>query len=269
MDINSVNMFYDIEYNTYKKKLMRDIFIQVDTIFNIFDKNFNDNMIKLFILFKKDKLKNENTKYFIFSLYDFVTELNNLEHIDQNEFLNLILKLVKIYKVILLINIDIKDGKIENEIIQYINWEILNNKLINCIDEMKKTNKIMEGLIELNKYSPENDKHHGTIKEHIIKLAVLLAYDFFMYYTSTEIHKILYKKVSFNSDATSILNKLGTTIIKYKKYFTQEYRKKYNLYKDIYDEILKSNISKYKFNISNEEFKELIRELVAINNELK
>jgi hypothetical protein len=51
-------MFYDIDYNTYKKKLMRDIFIQVDTIFNIFDKHFNDNMIKLFIIFKKDKIKN-------------------------------------------------------------------------------------------------------------------------------------------------------------------------------------------------------------------
>lgn len=269
MDTSSINMFYDIEYNTYKKKLMRDIFIQVDTIFNIFDKNFNDNMIKLFILFKKDKLKNQNTKYFIFSLYDFVIELNNLEHIDQNEFLNLILKLVKIYKVLLHINSDIKDGKIENEIIQYINWDILNNKLINCINDMKKTNKVMESLIELNKYSPDNDKNHNEIKENITKIAVLLAYDFFMYYTSTEIHKILYKKISFNSDGNNILNKLGTTIIKYKKYFTQEYRKKFNLYKEIYDEILKSNISKYKFNISNKDFKELIRELVAINNELK
>ena len=58
ININSINMFYDIDYNTYKKKLMRDIFIQVDTIFNIFDKHFNDNMIKLFIIFKKDKIKN-------------------------------------------------------------------------------------------------------------------------------------------------------------------------------------------------------------------
>jgi hypothetical protein len=194
--------------------------------------------------------------------------LNNLEHIDQNEFLNIILKLVKIYKIIILVNLDIKDGKIESEVIQYINWEILNNKLINCIDEMKKTNKILESLIELNKYSIENDKHHTLIKEYINKLSILLAYDFFMYYSSTEIYKILYKKLSFNSDTTSIQNKLSLIIIKYKKYFLQEYRKKYNLYKDLYDEILKSNISKYKLNISNDNFKELVNELSVINNEL-
>ena len=92
MDINTVNVFYDIEYNNYKKKLMREIFIQVDTLFNIFESDFNENMIKLFILLKKEKLKNENMKYLVYSLYDFIVELNNLEHIDQNEFLNLILK---------------------------------------------------------------------------------------------------------------------------------------------------------------------------------
>lgn len=268
MDINSVNVFYDIEYNSYKKKLMRDIFVQVDTLFNIFDKDFNDNMIKLFILYKKNKIKNDNMKYLIIFLYDFVVELSNLEHMDQNEFLNLIIKFFKIYCLLLNVGSDIKVGKIEQEVLQYINWEILNNKVVTCMDELKKTNKILEGLVELNNYNPDDDSIHQNIKPIIIKLAGYLAYDFFMYYTSTEIHKIIYKKLSVNSDANNKLNKLGVLFIKYKKYFTQEYRTKLNLYKEIYDEILKCNISKYKLNIANIDFKELIKELVIINNKI-
>jgi hypothetical protein len=268
MDVNGINVFYDIEYNSYKKKLMRDIFIQVDTIFNIFDKGFNDNMIKLFILFKKEKVKNDYMKYLVFSLYDFIIELNNLEHIDQNEFLNLILKFIKIYTTLLLVNFDIKVGKIDQEVIQYINWEIINNKIVGCINEMKQTNKIIEGFIDLNNLNYENQIDVDDIKKLVSKIAGFLAYDFFMYYSSTEIHRILYKKLSLNSDIKSKLNKLGIVLIKYKKYFTQEYRKKYNLYKDLYDEVLKSNISKYKFNISSNDFKELTKELVIINDKL-
>ena len=194
MDVNGINVFYDIEYNSYKKKLMRDIFIQVDTIFNIFDKGFNDNMIKLFILFKKEKVKNDYMKYLVFSLYDFIIELNNLEHIDQNEFLNLILKFIKIYTTLLLVNFDIKVGKIDQEVIQYINWEIINNKIVGCINEMKQTNKIIEGFIDLNNLNYENQIDVDDVKKLVSKIAGFLAYDFFMYYSSTEIHRISHEK---------------------------------------------------------------------------
>jgi hypothetical protein len=268
MDINSVNVFYDIEYNSYKKKLMRDIFIQVDTIFNIFDKNFNDNMIKLFIIFKKNKIKNDNAKYLVLSLYDFIVELNNLEHIDQNEFLNLILKLIKIYIILQTTNSDIKKGIIDDEIIQFINWEIINNKIITCINDMKKNNKIISIMIELSNQDFDEQNDNENIKNTIKNVAGLLAYDFFMYYTSTEIHKTLYKKVSVNSDVSSKLNKLGIIIIKYKKYFIKEYREKYHLYVELYDEVIKSNISKYKVEEKNSVFEDLVTELIAINSKL-
>lgn len=268
MDINTVNVFYDIEYNNYKKKLMREIFIQVDTLFNIFENDFNENMIKLFILLKKDKLKNDNMKYLVYSLYDFIVELNNLEHIDQNEFLNLILKLIKVYLILMIVNLDIKEGNIDTEILQHINLEIINNKIVLCIEEMRKTNKIIDGLIKLNKYDIEDTKDQNKIRDSVITLGGLLAYDFFMYYSSTEIHRILYKKISHNSDTANQLNKLGILIIKYKRHFIKEYREKHRLYVDLYNEVIKGDISKYKVNISNGNFIKLIKELVTINNKI-
>jgi hypothetical protein len=89
-----------------------------------------------------------------------------------------------------------------------------------------------------------------------------------MYYSSTEIHKILYSKLLFNNNLNDPINKLPNIIIKYKKYFINEYRLKYNIYTELYSEIKKSTISKYKFIITSTNFIEVINDFIAINNNL-
>ncbi len=58
MDFNNIiNLACNIEYNDYKKKLIKKLFIQLQFIINIFDNDFNDNIVKLYILMKKKKIK--------------------------------------------------------------------------------------------------------------------------------------------------------------------------------------------------------------------
>jgi hypothetical protein len=254
-----INLTCDIEYNNQKKKIMKKIFIQIENILNIFDTTFNDNIIKIYILYKKNKL-NDEFNYLINLLYDFINEINNLKYIDQFEFLNIIFKIIKIYIIIQYIDNNINKYI---SITKYIEWQIIKNNIYSCIDYLLIHNKLIYNLIEINKLNYEDKKNYNNLKILIKSLANILCSDYFMYYTSTEILKILYKKLFINLN--DISNKLSSNIIKFKKYFINEYRNKYNLYIDLYSEIKKYDISKYKLSITNNNFIELIIDLNSIN----
>jgi hypothetical protein len=141
MDFNNIiNLSCDIEYNNYKKKLIKKLFIQLQFIINIFDNEFNDNIIKLYILMKKNKL-NSNFSTFILSLYDLVIELNNLKYIDQLDFLNIIIKLIRIYSLTLIIT-----NNDNSTIIKLINWTLVYNKIIDSVLNLASNNRIIEYL---------------------------------------------------------------------------------------------------------------------------
>ena len=63
-DINQINNIENIsseninlscytEYSDYKKKLINNIFEQLNIIYELFDEKFNDDLVKIFILLKK------------------------------------------------------------------------------------------------------------------------------------------------------------------------------------------------------------------------
>ena len=102
-DINNINnttntivLFnYDMEYNIYKKKLIKEIFLQLDNIFEIFDEEFNENIVKIYILIMKNKIP-EYILNEILVFFELLSDLKDLEFIDQIDFLNIILDLAKI-----------------------------------------------------------------------------------------------------------------------------------------------------------------------------
>lgn len=110
-DINNINnttntivLFnYDIEYNTYKKKLIKEIFLQLDNIFEIFDEEFNENIVKIYILIMKNKIP-EYILNEVFVFFELLSDLKDLEFIDQIDFLNIILDLAKINTSLVKIN---------------------------------------------------------------------------------------------------------------------------------------------------------------------
>ena len=50
----TINVHLDIDYNTYKNKIKKYIFAHINVIYDIFDEEFIDNFVKLYILYKKN-----------------------------------------------------------------------------------------------------------------------------------------------------------------------------------------------------------------------
>jgi len=270
MDSNAnaiISISYEIEYNKYKKKLIKQIFSQLDILFNMFDEEFNENIVKVYIMLISNKIPLEIKKYIIF-FYELINELNNIEHIDHLEFLNIIFILVKIIKSIG--NIDSCINK-NSQITKYINWNLIKEKFTNCVQILSYNNRIIELLIKLSDTDLKLIKiNHETIKRNVIDLANILSFDFFMYYSSSNMLKIVFKKMLLETnDIENIENTCSIILAKYKKYFINQYREKYECYVDIYYDIKNSNISKYKYNKKNNNFNELIKDILSVEQSTK
>lgn len=263
---NIINLNCDLEYNNYKKKLVKNIINQTDIIFQLFNNEFNENIVKLYILYKKNKL-DDNIKNFCIHMYNFINDINNINHIDQYEFLNILLKFIKLYLIIKYINTHDKNSI--KHIEKLINWVLITNNISITIDKLLENNIIVSCLINLNNIISLEKKTNNNGDEHIINIIInlskIMCCDFFMYFSPTEIYRFLYKKLAINSDKKNPLNKMSSIIIKYKKHFILEYRNKYNIYIDLYSDVKNADISKYKINKNNKDFDELLIDLNSIN----
>lgn len=227
------NNYFEIDYNNYKKDIIKLIFDELQVIYNIFNEKVNQNLFKLFILFTKNKFTN-NLKNIFNELFEFIFNLNKLEYIDQQEYLSIVIKLIKIDDE-LKKNIDII---VDNKYIKLLDITIISSSINECIEILIDKNLLIKKIIKFI----TNDKINKT--KYIKNISSILAIDFFTYYNANDMYTLLINNFSiFNST-------------NYKNIFIKNYddiSKKYiNIYK--YD----MTLLKYKIINTNLYFNELI-----------
>jgi len=250
---STISISCDIEYNNYKNKLLKEMIKQINYIYNIFDEELNDNLIKLYILIKKNKLEN-NLSNLINIIYEFVEYIKNIKYITPIIFLELILLLIKtnismskIYE--LFINTKYKD---------LVDIKIINIKFDKLISELCNNNLLINNLYKLRKSKIENKEEiKNMIKELVYSLS-----DFYIYYKSNDIIELLNMKLKIINYDNNITNNIS----KFKKKFINEYDKKYIKFMDLYSDISSETLLKYKYINKNKNFNELIKDIESLNN---
>jgi hypothetical protein len=264
-----ITISYEMEYNNYKKKLIKEIFSQLDEIFKIFDEELNENIVKVYILILKNKIPDIILNE-ILIFYEFLSDLKDLEYIDQYDYLNIIFDLIKLKKSLEKIN-NFFINKTEIGIFNLINWKFIKNKFEKILKVISEKNIILKILYKIDEYSVDLIKvHHEEIKILIRKLADTISFDFFMYYSSSKIFKQLYTKLFVDiKNINNISNNCIILIIKYKKYFIDQYKIKYELFCEMYYDVKISNITKYKYIKKNKYFEELFLYIKSVDNSYK
>ncbi len=265
-----INTNYQMDYNYYKKKLIKEIFLQLDIIFEIFDEELNENIVKVYILIIKSKIP-ENIFSEILVFYEFLSDLKNLDYIDQMDYLNIIIDLFKINKSLEKIDSFFIKNNSEIGIYNLVNWLLIKNKFITLIELISKHNIILKLLLKLDEYQLDLIKiHHKEIKLTVRNLADSVCFDFFMYYSSSKILKYLNTKLLIDSqNLTNDSNNCISLLNKYKKYFTEQYKLKYETFCEIYFDIKIANISKFKYINKNKYFDELLLDIKSVDNSYK
>jgi hypothetical protein len=248
---NNINLSCYTEYSNYKKKLIKNIFEQLNIIYDLFDEKINDDLVKIFILFKKNKI-NIDVSNQIKVIFDFINYLNSIKFIDQYEFLNIILKMILIYDI-LLINYKYFS---EYEYKNHFDYDNIINKFKTVIDILSSKNIILDILLNLSK--TDNKK---IFKKKFKILAIKLSNDFFFYYSASNIIKIInknFKMIKNNNNFYKFLKE-------YTNCFKDEYKKNSLRYLEFYDS---DNTLKIKFcyNVNNNKFCELINDFTSLKN---
>jgi hypothetical protein len=262
---NTIKSYFDIDYDEHKKNIVNEIFKQIDIIMQIFNDGFNDNVIKMHILYKK-KLLNDYECEIIENLNNIIQYIKNIKYIDQEEYLNIILKLVKIYiiikKVIKRQNNNQNNNNSNNKYKKLIDINIIYMNIIGCVDLLSHNNYLIKVMFNILDY---NDESSNNKKQNIILLSEILSTDYFMYWNSSEIYKILCKKIK-----TESTNKLMHYLKKYKIEFLKNYRIIEINFKELYiDQINFKLIKKFKYNNKFNKFTELCDDLVSVDKEIK
>jgi hypothetical protein len=266
-----INTNYEMEYGNYKKRLVKEIFSQLDEIFKIFDEELNENIVKVYILILKNKIPDIILNELLV-FYEFLSDLKNLEYIDQFEFIGIIIDLLKIKKSLEKISEFLRTKQNQNlGVFSLINWNIITDKFDKIINVIGNNNIILKTFLLIDSYDINLIKiHHEDIKLLVRKLADSLAFDFFMYYSSSKIFKYLYNKMFVDlKNISSQSNNCVVLIIKYKKYFIEQYKIKHELFSEIYYDIKISNLSKYKYIKKNKYFDELFLDIKLVDSSYK
>jgi hypothetical protein len=267
-----INLIYDISYLTYKKKIFLKINDDYNLIINIFDENICDILINIYILKKKNKI---HKKYFniIEYLFEYIKKLNEINFLDQENFLYIILGFYKINILCVWIS-SFFDKYIFKELIDY---KTLIDKVNNLYINLSKKILIFSVFDELYKID-----EHELIIHKINYLTQKISFDLFMFYDSTEIFNeiincFIYLNEIISSDNETLLyfqkhnpdiiiknNKLLEIFIKYKSYFIKEYDKNIANYIDIYSNDIELYI-KFKV-IKSESINKFIKNIIYIDN---
>jgi hypothetical protein len=266
-DKKTINVYLEMDYNTYKNKIKNFIFEHFKLILEIFDENFNDNLVKLYILHKKNLLENYHIE-FATLIIDFCNYLNSLNYIDQQEYFIVTLKLFNIFLFSFKIkknsinsstsdNNSINFNKVQligNKYIKLINIELLTKNIFKCIELISKNNIIIEiFLLFIN----NKNKYY---KKNILLLSEKLSFDLFMYWSSNDLYKI----ITNNTNITK--NKLILSLKKYKNDFINSYERNTNTLKKLYlDQTNSKLILKYRLCKDNLLFAELMKDIKSID----
>lgn len=275
-DIN-IEIIYNTSYIIYKKKIFSlAIKNNFDLITNLFDENICDILINIYILKKKNKISDK--QFIIFKIiFEFAEKLNNINFIDQENFILILVDLYKLNNICIFIE-NFFDKYLFKELIDY---KIFIDKINYIFLEIKKDNFLFTIFDEIyENYKLNNyDISNTNIKNLILKLAKKLSFDLFMFYDSEDVFNILissfniFDLLNFELNPTDINNLHSELINKNKnilnilksnkKTFLKEYSINSNKYFDIYSNDIELYI-KFKIN-KNLLVEELIKNIIYID----
>jgi hypothetical protein len=264
MDNKKIMLDLDIDYNKYKESLIKGIIKELDNVFNIFDDENNTSIIMLFIINIKI-IKNED-KYKIDILKDLIESLKNItnKNIDQKEYLEIILKILNLSiiieefeELILTSKVEININKFMKNLKELFEEMKENNTLIGLLFNIVKIQKDVLILLENKNEESEFEiqKMNKKINEIIINISRMLAKDYFIYYNSKEMLEYLYNNTRIENN-----NYVPYTLLKHNETFQNTYLLNSNKYITSYENE-KNKIAKYKYNIKNDKFKNLLDEM--------
>ena len=230
----NINNIYNVDIDYNKLIYVNYIFNEIDFLIDIFNKEIKQVIIKIFIYYKKFLNK-------VFEPYiNLVNLLSKLEHIDQYEYLNILINVIKILinakkveSIVSEINIKL------NSEIDYINIIKINKLLYKFVNNFINKNYLLKYLILFIK---NNDN------QNIIKISSLLAKEYYMYYSGNDI--FLKFSFIFNNHKVEFIKNYNTVINNLN-----------NLYED-------NNFitKKYKYNFKNNNIINIMNSLVKLNN---
>jgi hypothetical protein len=232
LDINNIYNV-DIDYN--KNIIIKNIFDEIDFLVNIFNFEVKKSIIKLFIYNKKYS----NT--LIEPYINLINILSKLNFIDQHEYLNIIIIIIKIL---------INAKKVEAIITEFNNKLDANKEYINIQKINKLLYKFINNFIDKNyliKYIILFIKNNND-EQIIINISSLLAKEYYMYYS-----------------ANDIFNLFDFLFENYKDVFI----KNYNLVIDNLNNLYTDNnliTQKFKYNFKNNNISNIIKTLIKLNN---
>ena len=269
-----IKFIYDISYLNYKKKIFSEMNNNYNSITNIFDNNICDTLINIYILKKKNKIYDKHFNIIKF-IFDYVKKLNEINHIDSENFFMVIIDLYKIDILCIWIN-TFFEKFIFKELIDY---KILTDKINNLFVNLSKKIFIFKIFDELIKINDDN-----LIKQKITYLAHKISFDLFMFYNSNEIFNAIIGcfiyldeiiSVDNNDDNLYFLKKNNLDLITKNKTLSYIFEKNKSLFIKEYDkntakciEIYSNDIELYiKFKITkNEIIDKFIKNIAYIDN---
>ena len=253
----NINAIFSIDYEDYKINIIKEIFKQLDIIISLFNEEFNDNLIKIYILYKK-KLLNEYEISIIKNTYMLCKNLIKLNYVDQEEYLNIIILLINLHISFYKYNKH-KEKYSTNNYNNYknlINIDMLILNLSSCIVKLSDNNMLFKNLLE---------NINSSNKNNIINLAEILCDDYFMYLNQNEMYKFILNSFS------STKNKINYNIKKYKIEFEKTYEYKQKKLKEIYTDQVQIHsklVKKFKYQITNPLLNELCKDFYTIHKKI-
>lgn len=231
--VADINITYYIDYFTYKKQLIKNMTDDINMITDFFDDKITDILFNIMILKKKKKINEDEFKKFV-PIYDFIYSLHELNFFDQEDFLNLSIKLFGIVTIIDDINTFSKKFKFSG----IINIEELANNFLTLFDKLCKKNILFDTFEILSRQNSSSNSHSKLFFTSKLKIfAKKISVDYFMYYNSYNIYnKIinnLFEQISTITNNNAHIN-LAHTFKKYKEIFTEEYDYYCKKHNDIY-----------------------------------
>lgn len=272
-NINVINLHYYNDYSLYKKNNNVFIMNDIQNILNIFDDKFNQIIINIYILKKKNKITDIEFTFFNY-IYDLADMLNNLQFIDQKELFDMLLCLFKIHIGIPYLIFFFANFKFKNLIdFDYLIFKI-NQSYSNILSN--SNNSILGTLNNLINHTNLIDSNLIILESQLNFFFTTISFDFFMYYTPdnffeliiSNFNEILKNTNNINNhykkkicDFTSNYNFL----IGHKNDLVKKYHYTYSRHLQIYDPVEVDLKIKFKFN-KNDIFNNFAKELNWIKN---
>lgn len=190
VDINDSLLVYNIDIDKHKNRINDEMTKDINFIYSVIDAKCVDILIKIFIMYKREKKKKIKLLYEPY--IKLILKLNKLEYIDINEYFLIIVKILYIIRM---------RDKIDTHINSYINnnnnnnivdIEYLNNIFDTIINKLAKDNRIINKLVEIQKCK-------NNI-ETITQLSILMSKELHAIYNPHTLYKLLSTIVNIDNN---------------------------------------------------------------------